>query len=96
MISSCVEKNASNIFRITTKVIYGYKRGLVGRIYDCKLVIYAEYFDAIRKMDDKDKKHRKRKKKGISIGMLMTSLDEQKICVHNNLKVFQAYTDRKI
>ena len=41
MVSSFFEKNIFNISQFTTKVVYGFKRGLDGRIFDSRLAIHA-------------------------------------------------------
>ena len=43
--SSCLEKNPSSIFQITTKVLYGCIRGFNGRISNYKLSIHAKCFN---------------------------------------------------
>ena len=49
---SCFEKNPSNIFQTTTKVPYGCKGGLDGKISNGQVAIHTKCYDELRKMDD--------------------------------------------
>ena len=73
------------MFQITAKVLYGCKRGLDGRISDCKLIIHDKCFDELRKMDDSVRKVKNIRNKNIHNGTLMTLLYELKMCYHHSL-----------
>ena len=93
MTSSHFEKNPSNTIQITIKVVYHYKRGLNGRITNCRLALHSKCFDELRKMDDCVRKVRNRKNESMSNGTLMTLLYEKKMCCHHSLKDLQVHTD---
>ena len=93
MISSFAVKNTSNMFHITTKVLCECKRGLNGKICDCKLSIHAKCVDELRKMDGVIRKVRNRRAEIISNGTIMIHLDEQEMCCHHSLKDLQVHTD---
>ena len=87
------EKNPSNIFQITTKVVYGCKRGLYSRIFHCRIVIHATCFDELEEMDESVRKVRERINKSISNGTMMTLLAEQNMHCHHSLKDLQVHRD---
>ena len=93
IISSFYEKNPSNNFQITTKVLYECKRGLDGRISDCELAIHAKCYDELRKMDDSVKNVRNRRNESNNNNTMMTLLDEQNTCCHHSLKHLQVHTN---
>ena len=87
------DKNTSNIFQITTKVLYGCKWGLDGRISDCKLTNHAKCYVELRKMDDGVENVRNRRNESVNNSTMMTLLEEQKICCHHSLKDLQIHKD---
>ena len=88
-----MKKNPSHVFQNTTKVLYGCRRGLDGRISDGKLATHAKYYDELRKMDDSVRNMRNRRNESFSNSTMMTLLDEQKLCCHYSLKCLQVHID---
>ena len=68
---------------------------LDGSISYSKLAIHARCFDELRKVDDSARNIRNRRNESISNGIIMTLLDQQKLCCHHNLKDLQVHTDGK-
>ena len=83
----------SNIFHITTKVLYDCKRCLDGRISDCMLAMHVKCSDKLRKIDGSVRKDINRKNESISNGTMMTLLDEWKKGCNHSLKDLQVHKD---
>ena len=81
IILSQFEKSTSYIFQVTTKVLYGCKRGLDGRITDCKLAMHDKCHDELRKVDDGVTSVGKRRNESVSNISMMSLLMEQKYVV---------------
>ena len=72
------------------ELIFGYIRGLDGKIPDCNLAVHANCFDKIRKnmLYNLDSMH-----DDASNGISVTIWDRLKSCCHHNLRDLGVHTD---